>query len=557
MDIVYKVMFQAMGGLGLFLFGMKLMSEGLQRVAGDRLRSFLEMVSTNRVMGAATGALVTAVVQSSSLTTVTVVGFVNAGLLSLTQAVGVVLGANVGTTITAQIIAFKLTTLAPVAIFIGVAIKFFAKRRRTRDVGEVILGFGMLFFGMEMMKNGFKPLRAHPDFGSFFLMFDASTMFGVLLCVVTGAALTMLVQSSSATVGITMALASQGLLTLPGAIALILGENIGTTITAELASIGGNLTARRAARAHTMFNVLGVGIVLLIFNPFVGFIEWFTSTVMDMGPVNDGNISRFIANSHTMFNVFNACFFLIFLPFLVKAAVKLTHGQEKHEDLIDLGRTKHLDDRYIDNPSVALTQAREETVRMGNIAQEMYRDVTDVMFNRKMAQLSRWRQREEALDRLQRLITEFLVKVSQGNITEAESREIASLMRMVNNIERVGDATENLAELVEEMIENNLNLADDGKRDYQEIRTTVANFVELVVRGIAERDRGIMEQAQTMEDDIDFMRERMRDDYLGRLRSGVCTIDPGLLFVDMLTNFEKIGDYCYNIAQAVAGKRQY
>ena len=557
MDLVYKVAFQAMGGLGLFLFGMKLMSEALQRVAGDKLRSFLEMVSTNRWVGAATGALVTAVVQSSSLTTVTVVGFVNAGLLSLSQAVGVILGANVGTTITAQIIAFKLSSLAPVAIFIGVAIKFFSKRRRSRDIGEVILGFGMLFFGMEMMKNGFKPLRAHPDFESFFLVFDASTMFGVLLCVVTGAGLTMLVQSSSATVGITMALASQGLLTLPGAVALILGENIGTTITAELASIGGNLTARRAARAHTMFNVLGVGMVLLFFNPFVGMVQWVTSSLMQTGPVDDSNVSRFIANSHTMFNVLNACFFLVFLPLLVKAAVRLTHGKEKQEDLIDLGRTKHLDERYIDNPSVALAQAREETVRMGTIAQEMYRDVTEVMFNRKLELLSRWRQREEALDRLQRQITEFLVKVSQGNITEAESMEIASLMRMVNNIERTGDATENLAELVEEMIENNLHLADQGKRDYQEIRTTVANFLELVIRGISERDRGIMEQAQTMEDDIDFMRERMRDDYLGRLRTGVCTIDPGLLLVDMLTNFEKIGDYAYNIAQAVAGKRQY
>lgn len=557
MEIVYKVVFQAMGGLGLFLFGMKLMSEGLQRVAGDRLRSFLEMVSTNKWLGAATGALVTAVVQSSSLTSVTVVGFVNAGLLSLTQAVGVVLGANVGTTITAQIIAFKLTTLAPVAIFIGVGIKFFAKRRRTRDVGEVILGFGMLFFGMEMMKNGFKPLRAHPDFESFFLMFDASTMFGVLLCVITGALLTMLVQSSSATVGITMALASQGLLTFPGAVALILGENIGTTITAELASIGGNLTARRAARAHTLFNIMGVCMVLALFYPFVDLVEWITGTLMDMGPVEDGNIARFIANSHTLFNLLNATFWLLFLPVLVKVAIRLTRGKEKQEDLIDLGRTRHLDERFIDNPSVALTQAREETVRMGTIAQEMYRDVTDVMFNRKMELLSRWRQREEALDLLQRKITGFLVKVSQGNITEAESREIASLMRMVNNIERIGDATENIAELVEEMIENGLNLAEDGKRDYKEIRDQVANFVELVARGIAERDPGIMEQAQTMEDGIDFMRERMRDDYLGRLRSGVCTIDPGLLFVDMLTNFEKIGDYAYNIAQAVAGKRQY
>ncbi|ADK85666.1 Na/Pi-cotransporter II-related protein [Desulfarculus baarsii DSM 2075] len=555
MDLVYTVAFQAMGGLGLFLFGMKLMSEGLQRVAGDRLRSFLEMVSTNRVVGALTGTLVTAVVQSSSLTTVTVVGFVNAGLLTLTQAMGVILGANVGTTMTAQIIAFDLTAFAPVAIFIGVGIRFFAKRRRWRDIGEVILGFGMLFFGMEMMKDGFKPLRDHPDFNSFFLMFDAKDMLGVILCVVSGAALTMLLQSSSATVGITMALASQGLLTFPGAVALILGENIGTTITAELASIGGTLTARQAARAHTMFNVIGVCIVLTVFRPFVGLVEWFTMEVMASAPVSGANVGRYIANSHTMFNVLNATFFLFALPLLVKAAMRLTRGGKNDCSVEELGRACYLDSRYVDNPSVALTQARDEAVRMGNIAQEMYRDVTNVMFNRKLDLLSRWRQREEALDRLQREITEFLVKVSQGNITEAESREIASLLRMVNNVERVGDAVENVAELVEEMIENNLHLAEQGQRDYREIRNKVANFLELVVRGMAERDREIMEQAQAMEDEIDLMRERMRDDYLGRLRSGVCTVDPGLIFIDMLTNFEKIGDYSYNIAQAVAGKR--
>jgi phosphate:Na+ symporter len=555
------IIIQALGGLGLFLFGMKLMSEGLQKVAGDRLRSFLEMVSNKRVVGCLVGTLVTAVVQSSSVTTVTMVGFVNAGLMNLTQAVGVILGANVGTTITAQLIAFKISDIALPAIFIGVVIIFFAKRRKWRYVGEIILGFGLLFYGMELMKNGFKPLRTHPDFISFFTKFDANSLGGILLCVLTGTILTVLVQSSSATVGITMALASQGLLNLPGSVALILGDNIGTTVTAQLAAIGSNIHARRVANAHTIFNIFGVLYIIALFDPFVWLVNWLTGSLMGSGAADavingeKPNISRYIANAHTLFNVVNCVVFLFIMPLLVKASIKLTLGKETEAQMVDLGRPMHLDYKFVDNPSVALTQAREETVRMGRLAQVMYRDVTEVMFNRRLEHLARWKQSEEALDNLQKAITDFLVQVSQGTITDTESREINSLLRMVNNIERVGDATENLAELTEEMVENKLELAERGVEDYRTMRNKVGRFLEMVVTATAERNRDIMEVAQTMEDEIDFMREQMRDDYLTRLRSGVCTVDPGLVFVDMLTNFEKVGDYCYNVAQAVAGLR--
>jgi len=555
------VIIQALGGLGLFLFGMKLMSEGLQKVAGDKLRAFLEAVSNRRFIGCLTGALVTAVVQSSSATTVTLVGFVNAGLMNLTQAVGVVIGANVGTTITAQLIAFKISDLALPCIFIGVGFKFFAKRRKWRYIGEIILGFGLLFYGMELMKNGFKPLRTHPEFIAFFTKFDASGIGGILLCVLTGTVLTVLVQSSSATVGITMALASQGLLNLPGSVALILGDNIGTTITAQLAAIGSNIHARRVAMAHTIFNVLGVLYIVILFHPFVELVDWITETLMGAGPADalvggeKPNISRYIANAHTLFNVINCLVFLASLNLLVKAAIKLTPGREPDVSLQDMGRPVHLDYKFVDNPSVALAQAREETVRMGHMSQVMYRDVTDVLFNRKLENLARWKPSEEALDNLQRAITEFLVQVSQGAITDAESREVNSLLRMVNNFERVGDATENLAELTEEMIENKLDLAERGMEDYKTMRDKVGRFLEMVVTAAAERHREVMDTAKVMEDEINFMRDEMRDDYLGRLRSGVCTIDPGLVFVDMLANFEKVGDYCYNIAQAVAGER--
>lgn len=557
----YQLMiFQALGGLGMFIFGMKLMSEGLQKVAGDKLRAFLERISSNRVVGALTGALVTAVIQSSSATTVTVVGFVSAGLMNLTQAVGVVLGANVGTTITAQLIAFKITDFALPAIALGVGLRLFGRRRKWRNIGEVIIGFGLLFYGMAVMSGGFKPFRTHPDFIAFFTRFDASSFGGIILCVVVGTLLTMLVQSSSATVGITIALASEGLLNLPGSIALILGDNIGTTITAELAAIGSSVTAHRTARAHTMFNALGVLYIIVFFQPFVGFVEWVTISVLGTGPPEalvggaKPNIARYIANAHTLFNVINALVFLIFLPILVKAAIKLTHGKDE-EDMVDMAKPMHLDYKYVDTPDLALGRARDEIVRMGHMAMKMYQEVTGVLDSRKMEPLSRWRDREDALDRLQREVTEYLVQVQQGTITGAQSREIASLMRMVNNYERIGDAVENLAELIEEMIENKLTLADAGMRDYREICEKVAVFIDLVTRSAAEHDREVMDVARGLEDSVNQMREEMRDNYLTRLRSGICTVDPGLIFVDMLTNFEKIGDYCYNIAQAVAGLR--
>ncbi len=557
---LHWVLIQALGGLGLFIYGMKQMSQGLQLVAGHRLRNFLEKISSNRVFGFITGALVTATIQSSSATTVTVVGFVSAGLLSLTQAVGVNLGANVGTTITAQIIAFKISDLALPAIFVGVGLHLFSRRRKWRYIGQVILGFGLLFFGMEMMKNGFKPLRSHPEFIAFFTRFDASSLWGILLCVLTGTVLTMLVQSSSATVGITMALASQGLLNLPGSIALILGDNIGTTITAELASIGSSLNAKRAARANTMFNVIGVAYIVILFTPFTSFVDWVTGSLMGIAPAEQlvegakPNIARYIANAHTMFNVINAGVFLFALPLLTKAAVLLTPGKEGPADE-DLERLHFIDYHFVDNPSVALAQARDEIVRMARMAEAAYQGVTEVVLNRRVSHLRRWVKNEEALDRLQRSITDFLVQVSQSNISDEDSRQIASLIRMVNNFERVGDAVENIGELAEELVENTLAMSQESLDEYQQMRQKVAQFLQATITAVDSREKEIMASAQEMEEEVNQMREDMRDAYHDRLRTGVCLIDPGLIFMDLLTNFEKIGDYCFNIAQAVAGQR--
>ena len=553
------IIFQSLGGLGLFLFGMKIMSEGLQKVAGNKMRHILAMVSNNRLVGCGVGALVTSIVQSSSATTVMLVSFVDAGLMTFVQAIGVILGANIGTTVTAQLIAFKITAYALPAIAFGVLLKFFIGRGKWIYVGDVMLGFGLVFYGLATMKAGFGPLKHHPDFIALFTRFNADDMASMLLCILVGTALTMILQSSSATVGITMALASQGLLSFEACVALILGDNIGTTITAELASIGASINAHRTARAHTLFNVIGVVLVILFFPLFLKLVVWATSNLMDIGPpdlVVDGqqpNISRYIANAHTGFNVVNAVVFLVFLPYLVKVATWLTPHKKVDKDLDELRHIKYLDSKYIDTPDVAIGQARAEIVRMGETVEQMYSDVINSLKGRKREELVKWRKREDTIDNLQREIVQFLVQVVQKPISEEESREIASLMRMANNLERAGDGVENIAELIEELIEQDLHLSQGGLHDYEVIAAEVAKFLTLVVSAIRREEREIMPHAQRLEDSIDRMREEMRGNYIMRLQSGACTVDPGLILIDMLTAFEKIGDFCYNVAQAVAG----
>ena len=553
------IIFQSLGGLGLFLFGMKIMSEGLQKVAGNRMRQILAMVSNNRFVGCGVGALVTTIVQSSSATTVMLVSFVDAGLMSFIQATGVVLGANIGTTVTAQLIAFQITAYALPAIAAGVLLKFFVGRRKWIYVGDVLLGFGLIFFGLATMKAGFAPLKDHPSFVALFTRFNADDIVSIQLCILVGTVMTMILQSSSATIGVTMALASQGLLNFEASVALILGDNIGTTITAQLASIGASINARRTARAHAIFNVVGVVFIVLFFPFFLKLVIWMTSSLMDIGAPDllvggeRPNIGRYIANAHTAFNLVSALFFLIFLGYLVRVTSWLVPEKKAERDLDEFRHIKFIDSRYIDTPDVAIAQARAEVVRMGEAVEKMYDDVVYALKERKLKELSKWRKREDTIDHLQKEIIQFLVQVVQRPISEEESKEVASLMRMANNLERAGDGIENIAELLEELIEQDLHLSDGGLHDYEVISSKVGKFLALVVEGIRNEDREIMPLAQELENEIDRMREEMRGNYIMRLQSGACTVDPGLILVDMLTAFEKIGDFCYNVSQAVAG----
>ncbi|MGA6926529.1 MAG: Na/Pi cotransporter family protein, partial [Desulfosarcina sp.] len=545
------VFITTLGGLGMFILGMKMMTEGLQMSAGKRIKTILSAVSSNRLVGCLTGAAITAMVQSSSATTVMLIGFVTAGLMTLQQAVGMILGANVGTTVTAQLIAFQLTSLALPAIATGVVLKYFTQQKKSRYIGEVILGFGLLFYGMTIMKVGLAPIRSDPTFLAFFTKFDPSSVGGLLLCVVVGAVLTVMVQSSSATIGLTMTLASQGLLAFPGAMALVLGENIGTTITAELATIGSNnINAHRAARAHTMFNLIGVTLMLCAFPLFVQLVEAVTRG-LGAGPIDQVvgddmvNIARYIANGHTLFNVINAAFFLLVLPWLIKVAIFLS---PKEEEEVDYFRLPNFGDRFIDTPIAAIVDARSEILRMAETANYTFRKTVKRLNDRDYRKLAKWRQVENHLDDMQREIVSYLTRIYQGGVSESEAKELSSLMRMTNNIERIGDSVENIAQAIEGMIESNLSFSEPAVEDLNQLVDKVAEFIDLIASAMRQKPSAFMNKADSLENAVDAMREKFRDEHIQRLRSCECNIDQGLVYVSLLTNLEKIGDYCFNIA---------
>ena len=555
-----KLIFGLLGGLGLFLFGMKIMSEGLQKIAGSRMRKILAALTNNRIVGTLVGIAVTAMIQSSSATTVMVVGFVNAGLMSLVQSIGIILGANIGTTVTAQLIAFKITKYALPAIGIGAGFKLFSKNQKWSYIGEVLLGFGLLFFGLSVMKSAFDPLKASEEFRQIFIMVGDNHLLGVLI----GAVLTIIVQSSSATIGITIALASTGIINFEASVALILGENIGTTITANLAAIGTNLAARRTALAHFLFNTIGVCYMLVFFKFFTGFITSITPGDADFviqtqeqvvrmgGEIGDKPfIARHIANTHTMFNIVNTMIFLPLVGILAKLSTMVIRGRDEEMEY----HLKYLDNRVLNTPPIALAQARSETRRMAQVAQEMVDETLAFLQDNDLKKLPALEKKEDLTDVLQKEITNFLVSLSQTSITQESSREVASMMHMVNDLERVGDHCENLWLLSQRKLEQKITFSEIAMNEIAEISEITKNFLARIVRALEEKDVGVYDEAHELEDAIDDLEERLRNNHIRRLNTGECTVTSGLIFIDMLHNFEKIGDHTFNLAKAVVGKK--
>jgi phosphate:Na+ symporter len=490
-----------------------------------------------------------------------VVGVVNAGLMSLVQSIGVVLGANIGTTVTAQLIAFKITHLALPAIGIGAGLKIFSrKNRKFMYTGEVLLGFGLIFFGLSVMKDAFDPIKDSEYFRQLFLLIGDNHLLGVLL----GAILTMIVQSSSATIGITLALASSGLLTFEASVALILGENIGTTITANLAALGTNLAARRTALAHFLFNSLGVVYMLILFPFFLSIISAITPGEADlviqtqqqaqqfgMELGDKPYIARHIANTHTLFNVINTLIFLPLVGVLATITTWLIRGTEVQVDL----RPKFIDMRVLNTPPIALGQARAETRRMAQYALEMLQETNLYVQDADDKRLEGLEKKEEAVDILQKEITDFLVALSQQSIASQTSRDIASLMHMVNDLERIGDYCEKIWLLAQRKKFQKIPFSDTAKEDIKRIADQTQDFLAFIIGALEREDKSVIEKAEFFEKSINQLEETYRNNHIARLNTGECAVIPGLIFIDMLHSFEKIGDHTFNVTKALVGYR--
>jgi phosphate:Na+ symporter len=549
--------FGLLGGLGLFLYGMRILSDGLQKIAGDRMRRILAALTENRLVGILIGMAVTALIQSSTATTVMVVSFVNAGLMSLLQAIGVVIGANIGTTVTAQLIAFKVAKYALPAIGIGVGLRLFVKQPRWQQIGEVTLGFGLVFFGLALMKDAFDPLRGNQEFQQLFLSVGDNPLLGVLF----GAAVTIVVQSSSATIGLTIAMATSGLLSYEASLAMILGENIGTTLTANLAALGTSLAARRAALAHTLFNVIGVCYMLLLFPWFAKLVTTITPGDADFiihtgeqaellgGIIGDKPfIARHIANAHTLFNVINALIFIPLIGPLARLTAALIPGRDEPQEF----HLKYLDARVLNTPPIALAQARAEVNRMVRVTGEIVDETVMLLHDQDLRRLTVLHRKEDLIDLLQREITDFLVTLSQQSVTGEISQEVATLMHVVNDLERIGDHCIQLGRLVQRKIDQNIEFSEIGRREISELTALAQNFYTQTAQALTAGDSSLIDQAQELEDAIDRMEESLRNNHIVRLNTGECTVISGLIFIDMLHNLEKIGDHTFKLAKSVA-----
>jgi len=552
------------GGLGLFLFGMKIMSESLQLAAGERLKGILWKVSNNRIKGVFTGLFITSIIQSSSATTVMLVSFVSAGLLTLHQSIGIIYGANIGTTVTGWLVALigfkvKITAVALPCIGIGFFIRFISNEK-VRYYGEVLLGFGVLFFGLDIMSNAVKDLRNSEAILNIMSRYSAVDIPSTLIVVAIGTIITMIVQSSSATVAMTMTLAVNGLIDFPTACAFILGENIGTTITANIAAIGASTEAKQAARAHFLFNFIGVIWIMLIFHRFfIPFVDWLVpgNPYSDILAVRSKVIADHMAAFHTCFNVVNTIVFLPFVNVLAKLSTKLAPRPEGEKDEFHL---KYITTALVSTPTININQARLETKRMCGIVLEMFDMVMDVFHHPKEklgTQVEQIIKLENLTDHLEKEISSFLVSILQNNISYEQSEEVSSLLHTVNELERIGDNCESLLKLIRRKYEQRIEFTDEAVKGIDEIASKVREFLVLLNENITMRNKDIMTDSKFLEDRIDELRSELRKGHVNRLNEGVCDVNAGLIFIDMLSKLEKIGDHAFNVAESISGVRVF
>ena len=536
MDIAIGIM----GGLGLFLYGMNLMGDGLQKSAGSKLKRIIELLTSNVIMGVLVGMVVTMVIQSSSATTVMVVGFVNAGIMSLPQAIGVIMGANIGTTITAQLVSLDVDFLAPVALGIGIVIYMFSNKPKHKNIAEILIGFGILFTGMDFMKEAVKPLAGYQGFTDMLLSFGHHPILGVLM----GFAITAIVQSSSASMGMLIALASQGLIPITAALPILYGENIGTCVTSLISSIGASRNARRAAIMHLTFNVLGSMIFMFILSkPIVAIVT----------AIDPTDAARQIANAHTLFNILNVIVLLPFNKLIVKLALKLvpeTKGEQDDDKVV-----KYIDDRMIETPSIALANIVKETLRMGEKSKESLNAAMDGIVDKSKEKIELSFKREKLITELQKSILNYLLKLSKASLNEDSRETVDALFNTVNDIERIGDHAENIAELAKDIVDLEISFSDVGIGELKDMYNKVVSTYTYALEAMRTSNVELACKVIKMEEQVDMMEKSCRANHMNRLNSSSCSIESGVIYLDIISNLERVSDHAVNIAQQVIAGR--
>ena len=531
------MIFSLLGGLGLFLYGMKMMSDGLENMAGDRMRSVLEKLTRNRLSAVGVGAGVTAVIQSSSATTVMVVGFVNAGLMSLLQATGVIMGANIGTTITAQLIAFKLSDIAPLILFVGMVMAIFFKKRQLTRLGDIILGFGMLFVGLSLMSMAMEPLREDEAFVNFLVNFK-SPLVGVLV----GAAFTAVIQSSSASVGILQSLAIMGLIGLDSAVYVVLGQNIGTCITAILAAIGTSTNSKRTAGIHLMFNIIGTLVYLIVLRVFPDIIKWVQS-------ISPDNVSRQIANFHTLFNVSITVLMFPFATYLVKL-VSIIVPDKKRADSVEK-RLVYLDDRIAQTPAIVLSQTMKELDRIGSIARENFSRSLDAFFNLSEQEIARVMEIESTVDFLSDNITRYMIAFRGADLPENDLVKLGKLHHVIIDLERISDRAENIAQYTMTLIDTKEKMTPQATEELKAISQKTMDVFTKSLEIFRTRDASEIDALVSMKKEIDIMNDDYTDNHIKRLQAEHCRPHAGVVFTNMLASLERIASHSVNIAYSV------
>jgi phosphate:Na+ symporter len=515
------------GGLALLLYGMQLIGEGLQRAAGGHLRHLLTRMTRTRLVAVASGALVTAIIQSSSATTLMLIGFVSAGLVTFRQSLGVILGADIGTTFTVQLLAFKVQELSLLLVGVGFAMTFFARRGLLKSLGQVILGFGFIFLGMKVMNDGLAPL-AENELTRQVLVALADNQFLALL---VGAVLSAGMASSAATIGLMLSLGHQGLLPLAAAIPVVLGANIGTCATALAASLRSSSDARRVAVAHIAFKVLGVALVF-------PFIEHLTSVMAQTA----GDVARQIANAHTFFNVAISALFLPFAPWAARVITALVPEEERGDNPY---RTRYLDDRYLDQPALAIGQATREALRMGDVAQNMLRDAMVVLRTDNQELLEDVERRDDQLDYLDREIKLFIARLGRETMSADMAQKEIALISFIGNLENIGDIIDkNLMELARKKLYQGRRFSEAGEAELIEFHSLISKNLERAIAGFAANDRSLAQEVLDMRPMVRQRERELRDSHLARLRRGLAeSLETSEIHLDVLTNLKRISSH--------------